>query len=112
MLFDSVWDPDPQLGPQHPPIPGVHNSGWVQSPGRAALGDPRDYPQLKAYVQGVVGKFAHDDRVLGWDVWNEPDNDNRPAYEKVELPDKARYVNALLPQVFEWARGNATPCSR
>ena len=104
VLFDSVWDPNPQLGPQHPPIPGVHNSGWVQSPGRASLGDSRTYPQLKAYVQGVVGKFAHDDRVLGWDVWNEPDNDNRPAYEKIELPDKARYVNALLPQVFEWAR--------
>ena len=26
VLFDSCWDPDPKLGPQHPPIPGVHNS--------------------------------------------------------------------------------------
>src|ERR1700761_405787 len=33
VLFDSCWDPEPKLGPQHPPIPGVHNSGWVQSPG-------------------------------------------------------------------------------
>ena len=32
VLFDSCWDPHPRLGPQHPPIPGVHNSGWVQSP--------------------------------------------------------------------------------
>ncbi len=104
VLFDSVWDPDPQLGPQHPPTPGVHNSGWVQSPGRRALGDSSQYPRLKAYVQGVVGKFANDPRVLAWDVWNEPDNDNRPAYEKAELPDKATYVNSLLPQVFEWAR--------
>jgi hypothetical protein len=24
-----------RLGPRHPPIPGVHNSGWVQSPGGA-----------------------------------------------------------------------------
>jgi hypothetical protein len=26
-------------GPQHPTIPGVHNSGWVQSPGATALQD-------------------------------------------------------------------------
>src|SRR6201987_334993 len=44
VLFDSVWDPDPKLGPQHPPIPGVHNSGWMQSPGRKALADPNEYP--------------------------------------------------------------------
>ena len=35
VLFDSCWDPDPKLGPQRPPIPGVHNSGWVQSPDQA-----------------------------------------------------------------------------
>ena len=40
VLFDSCWDPAPRLGPQHPPIPGVHNSGWVQSPGEHALADP------------------------------------------------------------------------
>ena len=34
VLFDSCWDPFPKLGPQHPPIPGVHNSGWVQAPGQ------------------------------------------------------------------------------
>ncbi len=104
VLFDSVWDPNPKPGPQHPPIPGVHNSGWVQSPGRAALADAQTYPRLKEYVQDIVGKFSHDDRILAWDVWNEPDNDNRPAYERVELLDKAKYVNELLPQVFQWAR--------
>lgn len=37
VFFDSCWDPDPKLGPQRPPTPGVHNSGWVQSPaGRAS----------------------------------------------------------------------------
>jgi len=104
VLFDSCWDPYPRVGPQHPPIPGVHNSGWVQSPGAAALGDPSQYPRLKAYVVGVVGAFANDPRVLAWDLWNEPDNTNRPAYSKVELKDKVEYVNKLLPQVFDWAR--------
>jgi hypothetical protein len=32
VLFDFYWEMDPKLGPQHPPIPGIHNSGWVQSP--------------------------------------------------------------------------------
>src|SRR2546426_4130908 len=52
VLFDSCWDPLPHLGPQHPPIPGVHNSGWVQSPGATALADANQYPRLKAYVHG------------------------------------------------------------
>ena len=104
VLFDSCWDPYPKLGPQHPPIPGVHNSGWVQSPGAAALADSRQYPRLEAYVQGVVKAFAKDDRVLAWDVWNEPSNTNGGAYGKVELKNKQSYVLALLPRVFEWVR--------
>jgi len=106
VLFDSCWDPLPQLGPQHPPIPGVHNSGWVQSPGAKALADPSQYPRLKAYVQGVVGAFAKDDRILGWDVWNEPGSDTTGSYPRTEMKiaDKIARVAALLPQAFEWAR--------
>ena len=105
VLFDSCWDPLPHLGPQHPPTPGVHNSGWVQSPGAAALADTAGHPRLKAYVQGVVGAFAKDDRILAWDVWNEPGNDNAGSYPKEELKDKTARVTALLPLTFEWARG-------
>jgi hypothetical protein len=104
VLFDSCWDPLPHSGPQHPPIPGIHNSGWVQSPGAKALADPNQYPRLKAYVQGVVAAFAKDDRVLLWDLWNEPGADNAANYPKEEAPDKTALVTALLPQVFEWAR--------
>src|SRR5258705_886006 len=43
VLFDSCWDPAPRVGPQHPPIPGVHNFGWVQAPGRARLEDLAGY---------------------------------------------------------------------
>ena len=106
VLFDSCWDPLPHLGLQDPPIPGVHNSGWVQSPGATALADPKQYPRLKAYVQGVVGAFDKDDRILAWDVWNEPGADNAGSYPRQELNlrDKIARVTALLPQVFEWAR--------
>jgi len=104
VLFDSCWDPLPHLGPQHAPTVGVHNSGWVQSPGARSLADSSDIPRLKAYVQGVIGAFAHDPRILAWDVWNEPGADNVGSYDKQELPDKIARVTALLPQVFEWAR--------
>jgi hypothetical protein len=104
VLFDSCWDPAPRLGPQLPPRPGIHNSRWVQSPGTAALDDPTQYPRLEAYVKGVVRAFAKDDRVLGWDVWNEPDNGNGGSYAAGEAPDKVQRVLFLLPQVFRWAR--------
>jgi hypothetical protein len=106
VLFDSCWDPSPHLGLQHAPTPGVHNSGWVQSPGAKALADPAEIPRLKAYVQGVVGAFAQDDRVLGWDIWNEPGSDQTENYSKSELKNdkKVALVSALLPQAFAWAR--------
>jgi hypothetical protein len=104
VLFDSVWDPDPKLGKQLAPRPGVHNSGWVQSPGRAALQDPSQYPRLEAYVKGVVGRFAHDQRVLAWDIWNEPDNLNPGSYNELEPKNKVELALRLLPQAFAWAR--------
>jgi hypothetical protein len=104
VLFDSCWDPNPQLGPQRPPIPGVHNSGWLQSPGAAALMDASQYPRLRAYVQGVVGAFAKDPRVLAWDLWNEPNNTNSPPYHEREPRNKVDLIVGLLPQVFAWAR--------
>jgi hypothetical protein len=103
VLFDSCWDPLPRLGPQRPPTPGVHNSGWVQGPGAEHLDDPRYRSILQDYVTGVLGLFRSDDRVLGWDLWNEPDNPAR-VYRKVERKDKQALVAALLPQVFQWAR--------
>ncbi|HZI72483.1 MAG TPA: hypothetical protein VFD73_00360, partial [Gemmatimonadales bacterium] len=104
VLFDSVWDPSPHLGPQHPPVPGVHNSGWVQSPAVSALADPAQYPRLRDYVQGVIGAYAGDPRVLAWDLWNEPGNENSDSYGKEELRDKRERVAILLPQAFQWAR--------
>jgi hypothetical protein len=104
VLFDSCWDPLPKLGPQHPPIPGVHNSGWVQAPGAAMLEDPSQYPKLEQYVKGVVGAFGRDPRILAWDIWNEPGNGNMGSYAKEEPPHKEEIVLKLLPQAFAWAR--------
>lgn len=101
--FDSCWDPHPRLGKQREPTPGVHNSGWVQGPGAEHLDDPRYRRVMQDYVVGVLSQFRHDKRVLGWDLWNEPDNP-ADAYRKVERKDKIDLVADLLPQVFQWAR--------
>ena len=103
VLFDSCWEPNPHLGAQHPPIPGVHNSGWVQSPGRVRLMDKSVEPELKRYVEGVIAAFAGDRRILLWDVWNEPDNGNSGRFQE-DIPAKTARVDELLPQVFAWAR--------
>jgi Cellulase (glycosyl hydrolase family 5) len=102
VLFDSCWDPNPTLGAQQPPMPGIHNSRWVQGPGAKALADSSEYPRLEKYVKGVVGAFAKDDRILGWDIWNEPDNLNGSS--RADKEAKVGQVLALLPKAFEWAR--------
>ena len=103
VFFDSCWDPAPRAGRQHAPRPGIHNSGWVQSPGAERLGDPQYTSVLRDYVTGVLTQFRNDPRVLGWDLWNEPDNPAR-QYQSAERSDKEQLVANLLPQVFQWAR--------
>ena len=104
VLFDAVWDPLPHLGAQRAPIPHVHNSGWVQSPGAAILSHTTRYDALRGYVQGVVGRFANDRRVMAWDIFNEPDNTNRPAYLAYEPINKPALTLILMRKAFQWAR--------
>lgn len=104
VLFDSVWDPNPQIGKQRQPRPGVHNSGWLQSPGAKALQNPAEYARLERYVKEVVAAFANDKRINSWDIWNEPDNRNGNDYAKQDPANKVELVNKLLPQAFAWAR--------
>jgi len=109
VLFDGVWDPFPHVDRQREPKPHVHNSGWVQSPGAQVLRNPARQEKLQGYVKGVMGHFAADKRVHAWDLFNEPDNINRPAYVKVEPEDKAELALALLKKTVAWAR-EVDPC--
>lgn len=93
VFFDDCWNPEPAAGPQPAPLPGVHNSLWWQSPGQAKVNDPQAWPILGEYVQDVITAFAHDERVLAWDLYNEPGNQGQGARS---LP--------FLQQVFAWAR--------
>jgi hypothetical protein len=105
VLFDAVWDPFPRPGPQRQPVPGLHNSGWVQSPGVEILRDSMRYDaELKPYVQAVVGRFANDRRVIAWDLFNEPDNANGGSWGAFEPVNKGELAFVLLRRTFGWAR--------
>lgn len=93
VFFDGVWNNYCHLGPQPEPIPGVHNSQWLQSPSSKAAVDPAQWPRLEDYVSGVLDRFADDERIVVWDLYNEPGNEGMITNA---LP--------LLDAVFRWAR--------
>ncbi|MBN8458087.1 MAG: cellulase family glycosylhydrolase [Verrucomicrobia bacterium] len=104
VFFDSVWHPLPKAGKQPDPRPHVHNSGWVQSPGAEILQDPAKHDSLKPYVVGVISRFRDDRRVLAWDLFNEPCNDNAGRFTAIEAKNKVANATILLRKTFEWAR--------
>jgi hypothetical protein len=104
VIFDSCWYPFPYPGKQMPPEPGVHNSGWLQSPGVPILRDAVLFDELEDYVTGIVEHFRDDERILVWDVWNEPDNNNHMSRGIRDIADKAPVVAPLLAKTFTWAR--------
>ncbi len=95
VLFDdcAFAGLQPYLGPQNPPTPRTHNSGWTPSPGTAVQFDPAKLEQLKAYVKEVIGTFRKDRRILFWDLYNEPGNN--------DLGSRSLF---LLDSAFDWAR--------
>jgi hypothetical protein len=104
VLFDSVWDPQPKVGRQHAPVPGRHNSGWVQSPGGFALTHASEYPRMESYVKETIRRYGKDTRVCAWDIMNEPDNTNASSYGNKEPRDKMTYAYHLMVSAFGWAR--------
>ncbi len=93
VFFDDCWNPVPAEGLQPQPKTGVHNSGWMQDPGKPASNDTTLFPGLEKYVKDVMTYFAHDKRILLWDLYNEPGNSGK----------RDSSLN-LLTRTFQWAR--------
>lgn len=94
VFFDDCWNPESSYGPQPSPKPGIHNSGWVQDPSRARRTDTlATWPELEKYVKDIMRAFGTDNRILMWDLYNEPGNS---GYGYASFP--------LLKNVFKWAR--------
>lgn len=84
---------EPFLGKQPDVVPGEYANGWTPSPGPSRVVNREAWPKLQAYVKDLIGKFRSDQRVLAWDLYNEPGNTNMG---NKSLP--------LLRSVFVWAR--------
>jgi hypothetical protein len=91
VFFDDCWNESPAEGKQPDPKPGVHNSGWVQCPGKVMHNDSSTWGKLENYVKDILIYFKKDDRILMWDLYNEPGNSN---YNQTSLP--------LLKDAFQW----------
>ena len=94
VVFDDCWNKESEYGKQPDPKPGIHNSGWIQDPSVSLRADTTAlYPVLEKYVKDIVGTFRGDDRVLLWDLYNEPGNN---GHGNTSIP--------LLKNAFRWAR--------
>ena len=93
VFFDDCWNKEPKAGKQPEPKTGIHNSGWMQDPGQPASNDASLYPALEKYVTDLMTSFAHDKRILLWDLYNEPGNSGKNDSSMV-----------LLSKIFQWAR--------
>ncbi len=92
VFFDDCWNPDPKVGPQPAPKPGVHNSGWVRSPSDSQRNWPQDFGRLESYVTDILRTFRDDKRIWMWDLYNEPCNS-----------DYGIKSQELVKKSFEWA---------
>ena len=97
---------EPQWGPQPDPVPGIHNSRAVASPGRSAVLDANLRPSLEAYVGDIVSMFRDDPRILFWDLYNEPGN--RMDFDKTEYSqfdaELEKHALSLMETSFAVAR--------
>ncbi len=78
--------------------------------GRYYLEDAARQDLLKPYVQAVLSRYRDDQRIIAWDLFNEPDNavDNsygqRGTKEELTPDEKAARAEELLRKTFAWAR--------
>lgn len=94
VFFDDCWNAESEFGVQPEPKPGVHNSGWVQDPAVSLRADTLAlYPVLERYMKDVLTTFKKDNRILWWDLYNEPGN----SHHRLESWP-------LVKNCFKWAR--------
>lgn len=102
VIFDSCWNPVAKMGKQPEPRKYLHNSAWLQSPTLERLLDKSQWEILERYVKDLVGRYKDDKRVLVWDLFNEPCQQNGKYFADESV--KIGPTRELLKKVFEWAR--------
>ena len=114
VLFDSCFG-------EFPDLEKYRDRDWMACPGQNRLGT-NEWPKLEEYVRDIVGTHKDDQRIVMWDVMNEPtctsfykaDSDKRLIHEfllhfldyvKAQQPSQPRTVGLMssseLPLVQE-----------
>ena len=106
-IEDPAYKPDPAQTPadREPAttfLPGVH--GGVHRPRPGMVSARRDLEKVKPiardFVRAVIGKYARDQRIVAWDLFNEPIPVDRPMVEHVFAC--AREVGPSQPLTATW----------
>jgi hypothetical protein len=104
VFFDDCWDANPALGPYPTPVPGVHNSHWVQCPGDYIKNNYSTYQsKLQSYVQDVVNAHKNDSRITFWELYNEPNNSAITATIMSDTRQWIKATGSLIPVTACWA---------
>ena len=93
VIFDDCWNDTYKAGEQPVPKIGVHNSGWLRDPGSLYHTEPFLVDTLEKYVKDILTTFKHDNRIIFWDLYNEPGNSG--------FGNKSM---DLLGKVYKWGR--------
>ncbi|KKL63605.1 hypothetical protein LCGC14_2173430 [marine sediment metagenome] len=71
VFFDDCWQHSGITLTQKPPVDGLIGGNWAACPQDVERTD-ENLPKFKAYVQDVIRAHRTDDRVLWWEIFNEP----------------------------------------
>ncbi len=90
VFFDDCWEHSGITLKQKPPVDGLIGGNWAACPQDSERTEA-NLPKFKAYVQEVIKAHRKDERVLFWEIFNEP---------LMKLP----YTVKLRRLGYEWAK--------
>jgi hypothetical protein len=97
VFFDDCWYGDEERVLDFHPISGSHNGRWAKCP---LIPDRKfeNYPRFEKYIKDIIGRFKDDQRIFGWEIWNEPKNYG------LGNPVNTEFTEDLMMNGFLWAR--------
>ena len=90
VIFDSCFG-------EFPDLEKYRDKDWMACPGQNRLG-PEHWPAMQKYVRDVVGRHKDDQRIVMWDVMNEP------YVTSFNTEADRRTIHTFLGQALEMAR--------
>lgn len=78
------------------PVKGWHNGRWAWCP-QVRDRAPQDIFKFKSYIEEVIGAYRADERVLFWEIFNEP----TPLHRQSEWSE---YSDRLKRAGYKWAK--------